>query len=73
MTMPKANWLNALRENAAAFAAGARTVPFADNGRVHRHLAIEIASLRLDAVAGRLQAPARPPHPAFRTRADDLD
>ncbi len=52
-------WIDRLRENLAAIAAGARVVPLGDNGELHHALAVRLAEMRLEAVAGRWQRSAR--------------
>lgn len=66
--MNRTDWIEHLRESAAALAAGARMVPLGDNGGAQRSLAVRLAQMRADAVLGR-RGPRRPE----RRHADDLD
>ena len=69
--MPTMNWMNQLRENFAAVAAGAQIVPMGDNGDIHRSLASKLTEIRTNAALGRVR-----PWPGTReTRAhgDDTD
>jgi len=63
--MRERSWIDHLRESFAAIAAGAQAVPMGDNGELHHSLAVRLAQMRADAVAGRWQRGAR-----VRNRAD---